>query len=564
MSTPIEESQPPPPGPVRKGLPIARILLCVGLPLVALAIGLGIYAYPKVFPSKERLQARLNRQGDAKFKDHNYAGAKDLYEKLLALEPDQPDVRYKLALAFWGLKDTEQSVNIMKELAPLEEKGYAPAYLWLGRLILDRKTSSPQENVEKLRFGEKYLNRVVEIEPTMTGVTVEAEALFGSIHRSLAQFALQQARTAKLGVINAEGLGQLPEANNLRRASDTFIAEGMRQLALAEQAWTLIADQRPDLFLPIAMVCKQQGETDPNKLDLARGWADKALGHYRDETAAHPENPQNRIQWATVEAFLDHFENAEAVLVEGLAQLPGDRALIKAIGKLDADWYDSLLQVPGKADARFAILERGLKVNPVSGWLTSRLINLVRADGPDAARGRTLIAAMKKSPTTSAVTCQLFGEEAWGRHVAEKRLGHAEEANKLADEARVLWEQGLKLVAENEETDLADGIANNLAWVLAFGTKPDLTRALELIDKSLAHQPDHLDFLHTRGFILVELKRWKDAEADLIRVSKSPRKDRPDVHLALADIYDHMNMPEIAKVQRGYAESKFPKQPVKN
>jgi tetratricopeptide (TPR) repeat protein len=564
MSTPEEEPRPSPPAEVRKGWRFRRILLWASLPLVVLATGLGIYAYPRVFPSKERLQGRLNRQADAKIKAKDYAGAKAIYEKILTLEPDQPDARYKLALTDWAMNDKEQAVKIMTELAPIDEPGFPPAYLWLGRLALEIRPKTLQDNVNRLRTGEKYLKRVIELDPSMTGAPVEAGALLGMIYRDIAQIALDQARSARIGSVNAESAARLPESTILRKNAEVFMAEAMRQLALAEESWTAIADQRPDLLLPLATICRLEGDNDQNKLDLARGWADRALAHYRDEVSAHPENHQARIQWAAVEAFLDHFENAEMVLMDGLTKSPADPVLTKALGKLDADWYDSLLQVPGKAAVRFAILERGLKVDPASGWLTARLITLVRADGSDADKARALIVDLKKSPAASAVSCQLFGEDVWGHHLAEKKLGHVEQANKLAEESLQLWERAYSLVAKSEETDLADGIGNNLAWVLAFGPKPDLPRALELIDQSIAHQPEHLDFLHTRGFILVQLKRWKDAEADLIRVSKSPKKDRPDVHIALADIYDHMNMPDIAKVQRGYAESKFPKQAVKN
>ena len=59
----------------------------------------------------------------------------------------------------------------------------------------------------------------------------------------------------------------------------------------------------------------------------------------------------------------------------------------------------------------------------------------------------------------------------------------------------------------------------------------------------------------TRGLILVKMKRWKDALPDLEFALRADL-GRPELHRALARVYDNLQMPEVATEHKRLAEGK--------
>jgi tetratricopeptide (TPR) repeat protein len=470
-----------------------RIALVV-LPVLAVCIGFGIYAYPKVFPTSDRLRARYTRYGDTKIKASDFAGARAEYEKAAAISPTPPETTYKLALACMGAGEQERGVKLMRELAPLDDKGYLPAYIWLARLVFEAKLKQRTADTEKRRVqtAEAYLKHAIEIEPELTGPKAEAMVMLGEMYALL---------------------GRSVEA---------------------EKLLTPVADQHPQILLVLADSCKEQGN-----VDRAKQWAEKAVTIYRDKTTAQPDDHQTRARWALAEAYLDHYEQAETILKDGLARTPDEPILKKAMCDLGCAWFDALWSVPGEVGAaRASVLERSLKIDSNYEPLVIRVIKAIKKKGSEAPRYRAILASLREGGKASAFVYKVSGEDAWERGEAE--------------EARTNWEQALKLAPDDME------IANNLAWVLAFGPNPDEPRAIELMNKAIEIEPERISYRDTRGLILVKMKRWKDAEPDLVIATKSSH-DRPELHLALAEVYDHINLPEIAEVQRNYAEKGKPK-----
>ena len=97
-------------------------------------------------------------------------------------------------------------------------------------------------------------------------------------------------------------------------------------------------------------------------------------------------------------------------------------------------------------------------------------------------------------------------------------------------------------------------LANNLAWVTAFGPAPNLEKALATIEPVVRNWPDDPRFRGTRGQILASLGRWKDALPDL-QAALNSYGDRPDLNRALAEAYDHLDAPGIAAEHRLRAEA---------
>jgi predicted Zn-dependent protease len=91
--------------------------------------------------------------------------------------------------------------------------------------------------------------------------------------------------------------------------------------------------------------------------------------------------------------------------------------------------------------------------------------------------------------------------------------------------------------------------ANNLAWLLAAGEKPDLPRALTIINQVLERWPGEPLYRETRGEILVKLQRWKDALPDL-QGATVVKPDDAKLHKMLAETYEHLDAPGLAAEHR--------------
>jgi len=114
------------------------------------------------------------------------------------------------------------------------------------------------------------------------------------------------------------------------------------------------------------------------------------------------------------------------------------------------------------------------------------------------------------------------------------------------DAARIHLEQAARLAPTGP------AIANNLAWVLAHGPNPDLSRALSLVELALDRQPRDPQYRGTRGSILVRLGRWKDALPDLETALTKDPNDR-DLHGDLAVVYERLGLPDMAAGHREHA-----------
>jgi uncharacterized protein HemY len=86
------------------------------------------------------------------------------------------------------------------------------------------------------------------------------------------------------------------------------------------------------------------------------------------------------------------------------------------------------------------------------------------------------------------------------------------------------WQFAVQYFDQALQVDLTRSpvILNNLAIALIRSTTEDrYTEALKLIDEARLSIPESLELLATRGEILMALKNWKAAEADLKAVLKA-------------------------------------------
>jgi tetratricopeptide (TPR) repeat protein len=169
--------------------------------------------------------------------------------------------------------------------------------------------------------------------------------------------------------------------------------------------------------------------------------------------------------------------------------------------------FDGTLNDPNTTwPERFALLETALGLRPNDINLIQRLGLFVQQSGPESDKARAALQKMIDEGRHLSLAHMILGTAAWEKHDVATAQYH--------------WEKAF------EQTDWSPLVANNLAWLLAFHNKPpDLERALMLVGAALQKQ-DMPQFHGTRGHILAELGRNREALPEL-EAAKSAYVNNP-------------------------------------
>jgi tetratricopeptide (TPR) repeat protein len=313
-------------------------------------------------------------------------------------------------------------------------------------------------------------------------------------------------------VMGLAGLGQLLAATGRSREALPLLKS--------------VVNARPDLSITLARASTAEGETAQ-----ARRWATGASRYYKEQFDTNPDDRLATLKWLEAELFLGNYTESVAILEKALAR-KDDRDLRIAMAAVYATWLESLNRESAPNEEYLTLLEKGLKYDPMNQPLLGHLATVMKAGGPQADRGRAYLMSLLTEGKASATAHFLLGADAWERGRKDESLDHWELAYRLSPETAV--------------------IANNLAWVLAFGNQPDRPRALSVINQAIARWPGMGLLKGTRGHIFVALERWKEAIPDLETSLQASPKD-PKLHSALAKAYESQKMPEIAARHRELA-----------
>lgn len=266
-----------------------------------------------------------------------------------------------------------------------------------------------------------------------------------------------------------------------------------------------------------------------SRQDDARAFAQRAVAFWSARAQALPTDTAVRLAWAQSLMALGDYGAAMTVLERGLV-LAENRVLRHAAGQICAAWLKRLEQNPaGDPALAVDLLTRGLKHDPSNAELLRRLVVLSRLTGPRSDQARRLLNDLLAQGHDSAMLHLVLGSDS----VARGQLM----------EARVHFERAWSIDPHLPE------VGNNLAWLLAFGERPDEKRAMTLIESAIQSQPENLHFRDTRGQILAKEGRWQEAIADL-EAALPVLEDARATHATLADCYIHLGMNDLADAHR--------------
>jgi tetratricopeptide (TPR) repeat protein len=290
---------------------------------------------------------------------------------------------------------------------------------------------------------------------------------------------------------------------------------------LAEKYLSEVVSVRPETSLLLAAVFKAQGDSL-----AARSWAERAAKYHREKVEASKQDPQaNRLAWADALAMLEDYSAAFMVLEAGWRQFE-NRAYLSPLGEVCAMWVEALAKTkPGDVASRITLVQRGLECAPQNETLLRHLISLTHLEGPEAATARNTLNRMLTQGKATAVLHFALGVDAW-------QHGQPAEARK-------------HLALSYETAAQLPYVANNMAMILTVGDKPDLPRALAIIESVLEKFPNNPSFRETRGEILVRSGRPQEAIADLEFALPLLSSQRA-AHTALAQAYRALGLRELA------------------
>ena len=258
----------------------------------------------------------------------------------------------------------------------------------------------------------------------------------------------------------------------------------------------------------------------------ARTWATRAAKHFGERVEQSAGNvPSERLAWAEALVVLQDYEQAFTLLEAGYRKSsdPGYRS---ALGQLCAAWSDNLgREKPLEVAERLRLVQQGLRYAPANRSLLQTLAALSSLQGAEGDAARATVNQTLASGNNVAILHFCLGGLAWERGDLEKARFHYDAAYAGSPEA--------------------PDIANNLASVLADGEKPDLPRALAVIQPLVDRFPDHPYYRDTRGQILLRLGRHREAIQDLESALAQLDDPRP-THLALARAYRQLGINDLA------------------
>lgn len=436
----------------------------------------------------ERYRRAANQSNDP-------AAAAMLYERVVSLDPQNDAALFEFAMRSNAAGDKRRMQVILRQLAPLEGQGYAPAQLVMGRQYLAVQHLSP----DYLRRAERHLTNAVTLAPR------NPECL---AWRGMYYFGQEAWGPA---------IRDFEEALNPRHHNGGVLADGVQPFRLS-----------------LAKAYSKVGQ-----LDQAEIQARAALAYFARRVESEPvEDTQARCYLADACMFLEDFERAEKELATGLKLNRDDPLLRSALAQFYVAWSDIMSKTgEGTRQRRFKMLSSALLLDPNQASVFEGMMGILTEDDETAGSARDFLMANVAKGQSIGLSHLLLGSAAFQTDDSESAAYHLERAYELLEKTAPI-------------------VANNLAWFLAFREEsPDLKRALDLINDVLERRPGDPRFLDTRGQIYTKLGRWDDAISDLESALNQLNQPQlaPETHAALAECYAAKGLDDLARQHRQLA-----------
>jgi tetratricopeptide (TPR) repeat protein len=428
-------------------------------------------------------------------------------EKLIALNPEEPEYRFQLALVSLEQGDAQRGMAIIQNLAPASEPGYATAHFWLANYLvqLAARASDQRTRLQSMSLALKHAEHCLIRDQGQLDAKRMKAMLLEQLGRREAAYATYE------------------------ELFDTEVAYYERLVALNERL------KREDRSQPIL---------------------DRALAEFRNRLSRSGGGSGDEGQLSTEEwvrtwmhvtkcrVKLGDFDDAVSSLQNELNSLEGsqkDNAKRVFLSQLIAEVYLGQLNEIDRSEGRDAkaifrdeleLFRLAKKYSPRSPVVLKGLARISFCDYPDlAAEARSLYVPEEDDDAPADVLNEL-GSNALAR-------GQYRDASRYFELA-------------NKKSPKNPFILNNLAYTYLVRDDANPARALKLIDEALRYLPAgearmqvRSNFYDTRGTALMQLGRLTEAIA-AFEIAIQDRPDKREILESLIKCYEDSNLsPEV-------------------
>ena len=305
---------------------------------------------------------------------------------------------------------------------------------------------------------------------------------------------------------------------------------------------------------------------------ITAGDNDAALAILEENRHKYVE-PMDRLRVSGLYQSLGEFETA-AEFFRGAEETASTREQFES--DLPAIHYISKAEIEsakGQLDAAIRTLLKGREAHPESEGVATYLV-MVQRQQYDITRGiytpserlSKLSKMLEISPTDTETLYRISGlaehlavaddvlrllekatqHEDADKAIAFKYLGSAYAVQGKLEKSRTAYERVLEFAPDEAEA------LNNLSWLYSHEQPLQMERALEYSQKAIQIEPDNAHYRDTLGHVYMLRGQWPKAVEEL-QTALNGMPDNKKTHAALAQCYDKLNQPNLAKQHRQMA-----------
>ena len=269
------------------------------------------------------------------------------------------------------------------------------------------------------------------------------------------------------------------------------------------------------------------------KPELARRSLTSAISSYRLRLGKDPLSTVDRLQLSMAQARSGEYQQAAETLKSGLDLMPQNEEFLKATSQIEIIGLEQSLKQAPKLPQKLRIAKE----------------IVTKSEDPSRIYQSILELYQQATTTEEKNLVEQFLTESLQERGPNASLGFAQSAI-LLQQGNVA--QSIEKLQANIDAFPNHGYSlNNLAWLLATQEPKDLDKAKLYAQRAISTDPQMATFHDTLGTILIELKDWRSAIAELeLALAQSPAQSRVKIHAKLAKAYEAIGDQVLASLHR--------------
>lgn len=459
-------------------------------------------------------------ENDPRIKElENLHSAEEIYlQKLIDLNQNEPDYRYRLAIVANQRGERATCTNYMKAIAPDDEPGYGKAHLWMAQYYVNTRVQNPSQRRQMLQLALKHAEHcLVRDSSNMQAKMLKAQLLQG------------EQRFVEARSVYQELFDEDPRFYSAIVDINARLGE--------EESSRVVLDQA-QLRFKEAVDQASRGYTE----DWSRAWINLVACLRR----------QQNFDRAT--KLLHNEESIQAKLTEteGTPEAAARHIHIKQLlTQIYTDWAQTLAaddltqRVSVDEGKQLELLKRAIQFNPKNARALQLIARIAASDSEFAEEAKKIYDPEKHEDAPAEVLNEM-GSQSLRSEKYDLAIKYFELARrKSPNDPQVLNNLAYTyLVCENKNPDRALQLVNQAIRAIARVTNSESRRTLA------SH------FFDTKGRALMQMDRMDEAAAAL-EMAMQVRPENKDILEALIRCYEGRDDLQAEVYRKRLEELKF-------